>query len=630
MAAGLPLNFDREDDKERVRNASDIVRVVGDVVALKAKGREYVGLCPFHDDKKPSMWVSPAKGIFKCFACGAGGDVFTFVQKYHAMDFREALEFLAERAGIELSKPAPRSGPGAASGEYGHESDEEGVGRKDLLRANAAGMEFFRKVLQHPEAGQVGRDIIARRGIAPEMVELFGIGLAPTGWDGLASRLAGMGANLAAYAEAGLLKRRDGGGYYDAFRNRLMFPIQDQFGRVIAFGGRKIAEEDEPKYLNSPESRIFEKAGTLYGLPHAARTIQQRRMAVITEGYTDTIACHQAGLTNAVATLGTALTARHAAVLRRMCDTVVLMFDGDEAGQRAADRAVEVFFAEELDVKICTLAGHTDAKDPDELLKREGGLAVLERAIAAAPDLLSYRYARIRQRLAGAGMSAINRAIEEELARLVQLGLPDLPVLRRTLIIKQIASIAGVSEEVIARSVPSGRGARTMPERPAAAGLAESARAVLRDPRAQALGCLLAEPALWAILRDGDREQLDPMHFGGVMHTLADAMFAVAARRGRCGIQELCAAEPDPDVQALATELATRMEQLGGEADGRAARLGQYLRDCLMSLASAHGGESAATLEELRQKHAAGGGNRRSIPGRMPRGGPRAGPPGGG
>jgi DNA primase len=388
-----------------------------------------------------------------------------------------------------------------------------------------------------------------------------------------------------------------------------MFPIQDQIGRVIAFGARKIKDEDEPKYLNSPETRVFEKSGTLYGLYQASREIQRRKVAVITEGYTDTIACHQAGLTNAVATLGTALTPRHATVLRRLCDTVVLLFDGDTAGQKAADRAVEVFFAEELDVKICTLAGHTDAKDPDELLKREGGLAVLQRAIDAAPDLLAYRYARIRERLSGAGLSAVNKAIEEELARLVQLGLAELPVLRRALIIKQLAAVAGVDEAVIARSVPAGRSAAF-----SSSATAElKPRALVSSPRLQALGCLLAEPNLWATLSSRDHEELDPMHFEpGASHDLADAMLAIAAERTRCGIQDVLAAIDAPEVQGLATDLALRMEQIG---EGDSSRLGQYLRDCLRAAAeTGRDRGAAASLEDLRRLHQSTGGNRRALP----------------
>ncbi len=378
------------DDVQRVRDASDIVRVVGEHIELRAKGREYVGLCPFHDDKKPSMNVVPAKQIFHCFSCGAGGDVFTFVQDYHKMTFREALKFLAERAGVKLESRGRRR---TAS------DDADSVSRSMLLEANELADKFFRMILRHPEHGKTARELIDRRGITQDMVDAFGLGAAPDRWDGLAIYLNEKGHSLDPFLNVGLLKSSDQGkGPYDAQRNRLVFPIRDQIGRVVAFGGRRINDEDEPKYINSAESVLFDKSGTLFGLDLASRSIQKEGVAVVAEGYTDVIACHQAGLTNAIATLGTALTPKHAKLLQRLCHTVVLLFDGDEAGQKAADRAVEVFLTLPIDAKIATLAGHTDAKDPDELLKREDGLAVMRTAIANATELLEYSAAHSRHR----------------------------------------------------------------------------------------------------------------------------------------------------------------------------------------------------------------------------------------
>lgn len=611
-----PVKFN--DDKERVRDASDIVRVIGEHIALKAKGREYAGLCPFHDDHKPSMMVSPAKQLFKCFVCGAGGDIFGFVQKYHKMDFREALEYLAERAGIELTKWSGRGGTFAEAPTSGGPEVGGTISRADLVRANQTAAEFFRLVLKREDLGRVGREIIERRGISPEMVEAFGIGLSPERWDGLLLTIQGKSLDPRAFLEAGLLKERDSGGFYDAFRNRLMFPIQDQIGRVIAFGGRKIKEEDEPKYLNSAETRVFEKSGTLYGLFQASRSIQAERTAIITEGYTDTIACHQAGITNAVATLGTALTARHAAILRRLCETVVLLFDGDDAGQRAADRAVEVFFAEDLDVKIATLAGVTDgggAKDPDELLKREGGAEVLRAAIAKATHLLEYRYARIKEKLAGAGMAALSRAIEDELKRLVDLGLNDLPLLRRKLIIKRIAAIAGVDEETIWRSIPGGRRTPSAPQTPAGSRTSGVGQLTTQQ---QALACVLCEPTLWLTISDADKEVLDPAHLpAGPGRVVAEAVFDLAASGHGCGVSAVIALLDDPDSQSVATEMHARMMDItGGDSD----RVKMYFRDCLRALAleePPHSSDSPLippSLDSIRRRHAAMGGNRRVLP----------------
>lgn len=596
----MALPVRNNDDRERVRDASDIVRVIGEHLTLKAKGREYVGLCPFHDDTKPSMRVSPAKQIFKCFACGAGGDVFSFIEKYHKMEFRESLEFLAERANITLTRLQRVEQP--LIGEDGGPA-LPAVTRNDLVRANASASDFFKTLLRHPEHGKAARDIIERRGISPEMVQTFGLGVSPDRWDGLILTLGKLGADSRAFAEAGLLKRRDSdGSYYDSFRNRLMFPIQDQIGRYIAFGARKINEEDEPKYLNSPETRLFEKSNTLYGLYQASRSIQTERTAIITEGYTDTIACHQAGITNTVATLGTALTRGHAAVLRRLCDTVVLLFDGDDAGQRAADRAVEVFFAEEIDVKIATLSSKTDAKDPDELLKREGGAVVLRDVIASATDLLAYRFERLRAGLEGAGTSALSRAIGDDLARLVQLGFNSVPMLRRRLIIKQIASIAGLDEQTIAQSIPGGRSASFV-------SAAEAKPTPLAsDPRMRrfhdALGCLMCAPELWIELTDSEHELLDPGNLEpGAAQDVAEAIVSLCGLGKNCDVGAVCGLVESSEAQSLATQWASRVEI---DTDTRA-----YLKDCLRGLSHS---DEPRSLDARRRQVAATGGDRRLIP----------------
>ncbi len=590
-------------EKERIRDASDIVRVIGEVVSLKAKGREFVCLCPFHDDHRPSMNVVPHKQIFKCFVCNAGGDVFSFVQKYHHMEFREALEYLAERAGITLAPPRAVA-TGGANGEV-HEPE---IGRADLVRANQTAAEVFRALLKHPEHGESGRQVIKRRGISPEMVAAFGLGVSSDRWDGLLLTIQSKGLSPQVFAEAGLLKHRDSGGLYDAFRNRLMFPIQDQIGRIIAFGARKIDEADEPKYLNSPETRLFEKSGTLYGLYQAARSIQTERTAIITEGYTDTIACHQAGITNAVATLGTALTVRHAAVLRRLCDTVVLLFDGDEAGQRAADRAVEVFFAEEIDVKIATLVSVTDAKDPDELLKREGGAATLREAIAKATDLLAFRYTRMRQRLAGAGMAALDRAVEDDLKRLVDLGFGRVPLRRRHMVVKQIATITGLPERIIAQSIPAGRASDSFTPRPAP-------QPSVLSVHAQALGCLLCDPLLWNSLSDAEREALDPAHLADPpQHAVAEAMFELHSARRPCDLSAVLLLLEDPAAAAAASDLHMRVSRtttVAESADRNSQEIRTLFRDCMKLLA---GPGETVPLERLRQRHAAMGGNRRALP----------------
>lgn len=595
-------------DRDRVRDASDIVRIVGQHVALRPHGREYVGLCPFHDDHKPSMTVVPHKQMFHCFVCGSGGDVFSFIQKYHKMDFREALEHLAEQAGIELTpwRASPGDGPAAAS-----------TSRADLAKASLFAAEFFRVIYQKADHGAAAREVVRKRGISDEMVEAFGIGASPDRWDGLLMTLQSKGLDPALFLDAGLLKRRESGGLYDVFRNRLMFPIRDQIGRVIAFGARKIAEEDEPKYLNSPETPLFKKSGTLFGLDLAARPIMAQRTAIITEGYTDTIACHQAGIANVVATLGTALTRDHATVLRRLCDTVVLLFDGDTAGQKAADRAVEVFFAEPIDVKIAVLSDVTDAKDPDELLKRpegvDAGRAVLMRAVEGATDLLAYRFRRMKAQLAGAGMSALEQATVTELKRLADLGLARVSPMRRQFVIKQLAQITGLPERTIAEAIPSGRSR----PRDGASGDAQPDAARSLSAIEHVLGCVLCEPRLWDAATGEDGLEHHAAASPDIAGLLA-VMSALARAGEQPGLRSVMAALEDDAVKSLAVRLAARID--GETTNG--ARVHEHFAESMKRLVMERSRSDRATaaedpwarLKRVKTERGAAGDDRRVMP----------------
>jgi len=598
------------EDVDRVRDASAIERVIGEHLQLKPHGREYVCLCPFHDDHRPSMTVVPGKQIFHCFVCNTGGDVFTFVMKLHKMEFPEALEFLAERAGIELAR-------------RGGDETGGGVSRRQLAQAGEMARDFFRSVLRHPVHGEAAREVIRRRGISDEMVEAFGIGAAADRWDGLLLKAQQRGVPIEPLVEAGLLRRRETGGFYDGFRNRLMFPIQDRAGRVIAFGARKIREEDEPKYINSPEHRLFNKSGTLYGLHQAQRSIQAARLAVVTEGYTDTIACHQAGITNVVATLGTALTGEHADELRLLCDTAVLLFDGDEAGMRAADRATGVFFAREIDVRIAVLNRYTDAKDPDELVKRPGidGAAVLRRAIEESEDLLGFRFARLRRSASGAGVSAMSRLIREELDRLVQLGLGQVPPVRRRLVVKHLASVSGVDEATIAASIPAGRSAPRAP-RPEAAPPPPSGELTRAEI---VLGCVLGQGELWAGL---SARQQDLVKTGEVRSEVLREVSRVVADLSRAGGAPSLARLRDAGCSEAGIEAAAALiQQAERVAGGPGDRLREVLSDCVRRLEEdadrvAPAVETAealhAAVEQRRRQEAASGRDNRRFP--RPRG----------
>ena len=348
---------------DRVRSGNDIVELISEYVSLKRTGANYLGLCPFHSEKTPSFTVSPAKQIFHCFGCGAGGDVVGFLIRHENYTFPEALKRLADRAGIILPEPKARAGRG--SGDY-----------EIILKANEEAMGFFSQCLWDGRDGEKARRYLDGRGMPAELSREFGLGYSPNAWDGLLKHLEKKGIKQEAAVKAGLaVPRTSGQGHYDRFRDRLMFPIRDVRGRVIGFGGRTMGD-DEPKYLNSPETALFKKGETLYGLEVASAHVRKQDYAIIVEGYFDAIACHRAGVKNAVATLGTALTQAHLRLIGRFSKNVLLVFDSDEAGQKAAERSLEVFLGTDMTAKVALLP---EGDDPDSLVKRGGAEALRER-----------------------------------------------------------------------------------------------------------------------------------------------------------------------------------------------------------------------------------------------------------
>lgn len=562
-SADLPSHVAEQgfsDDKLRVLQATDIVRLVADHLALKPKGREFVGLCPFHEDHKPSMCVVPHKQIYHCFSCGAGGNAIDFVVNYHQMGFREALEFLADRAAIKLT-PFKRRAEGA--------EPSSSVPRKVLVDANVFASEYFSAILRHEQHGAAARAILKRRGVSPEIIEQFGLGAAADKWDGLALTASHKNLDEATLLAAGLLKKRDNGsGVYDAFRNRIIFPIHDVIGRVIAFGARRIDDADEPKYLNSPETPLFSKSATLYGLHHAAPAIRTSGVAIVTEGYMDTIACHQAGISNVVATLGTALTTDGARTLARFCKTVVLLFDGDEAGQRAADRAVEVLFGAAIDVKIATLSslatGDGEApKDPDELLKQPGGKERLIALIKGGQDALAYRFVRLRSKMASAGLSARAAAIDAEIQRLAQLGLAELSPIRQQMIIRSIAVLANVDEQTIKQAVQAENAKRTRASNGYAAPVKRLALASLSAAE-RTLACVLLDPLLMRELTPSQRSAiLAPARLPNeVMKNVAVTLDRLESCGKPIDTQVVLSAIDDPPTNGAVTGLVAELERM--------------------------------------------------------------------
>lgn len=354
---------------EQIRAANDIVDIIGAHIPLKRNGANFVCLCPFHKEKSPSFNVNPSRQIFRCFGCGKGGDVFTFVKEYENLDFMDAVRRLAERARIPLemdNDPAVR--------------DQRSI-KDQLLKLHEAITQRWQQCLAGEAAGQVARDYLERRGVHPDAVLEFRVGAAPEAWDDTVNWAKAKGFSPELCETAGLILRRDSGGWYDRFRGRLIFPICDEQGRVIAFSGRVLqGDEKQAKYVNSPETPIFSKGRVLFALDKAKRPILDAGKAILAEGQLDTIACHSAGIRNVVAPQGTAFTADQARVLKRYVDEVVLCFDGDKAGRDAVIRALDPLLAAGLAIRVASIP---PPDDPDSWIRAHGAesfQALLNRA----------------------------------------------------------------------------------------------------------------------------------------------------------------------------------------------------------------------------------------------------------
>lgn len=355
---------------EEVRMKNDIVDVISGYVKLTRKGSSYFGLCPFHNEKSPSFSVSPGKQMYYCFGCGAGGNVFTFLMEYENYTFVEALKFLAERAGIELPQM-----------EYSREAKEQADLKTRLLEINKQAAKFYYYQL-HTQRGAQGLEYLKARGLSDETIQKFGLGYSDKFGGQLYRYLKEKGYSDELLRQSGLFLADEVHGMQDKFWNRVMFPIMDVNSRVIGFGGR-VMGDGKPKYLNSPETKIFDKSRNLYGL-NAARS-SRRRNLIICEGYMDVISMHQAGFTNAVASLGTALTSLQAGLMKRYTEEVLIIYDSDDAGIKAALRAIPMLKGVGLNTKVVNLRPY---KDPDEFIKNEGAEAFEQRLADAENSLL--------------------------------------------------------------------------------------------------------------------------------------------------------------------------------------------------------------------------------------------------
>jgi DNA primase len=340
-----------------LKRQADIVRIVQDYVPLKKAGANWVACCPFHKETKPSFSVNPSKEIFYCFGCQKGGSVFTFVMEIERVSFPESIKLIAEKAGVPLPKMIDDGRFEARR----RESDE-------VIELNQWALQWWQDQLQHKAAASV-REYLKQRGITDETAEIFRLGFAPDSWEALSTHLRQKGATQEQLEKSGLVVKKDEGGSYDRFRGRLMFPVFDALGKPIAFGGRTLDPDGEPKYLNSPETSAYIKGRHLYGLNLTRDEIRRQDFAILVEGYLDLIVPYQAGVRNVVASLGTALTPEQVKLIGRFARRVVVNYDGDRAGVQAAKRAIETILAEDIEVKVLVLP---DNADPDDFIRKIG------------------------------------------------------------------------------------------------------------------------------------------------------------------------------------------------------------------------------------------------------------------
>ena len=432
-----------EDILQRIRDATDIVDLISEHVQLVKKGRNYSGLCPFHDEKTPSFSVDPDRQFYHCFGCGVGGNVFKFIQEIDRVTFVEAVKFLAERTGIALPE---RSGP----------SREEDAAADELYRANDLAQKYFHHLLLNDEVGASARTYLQIRGLTDETIEHFGLGYAPPEWDALLKVAGRRGLSPQILERAGLaLPRSTGSGHYDRFRDRIAFPIANLSNRTIAFGARALQPDQEPKYLNSPETPIYHKGRVLYGLSETRDVIRRQDAVLVVEGYMDLISLAQIGIQHVVATSGTALTEDHCRLLARFARQVVLLFDGDAAGSTAAMRALEVLLGAGIDARVVSLPSE---HDPDTFVQKHGPDALLKRA-ENAQSVLDFYLEQLAQQYDLSSVEGKGRAVETFKPLIAKLNKPQEAV-RRDLLLREVAQRLSVDEQALRHEVQASVGHR--------------------------------------------------------------------------------------------------------------------------------------------------------------------------
>ena len=535
---------------EQVQSSSDIVDVISSHIPLKRAGRSFKACCPFHGEKTPSFFVSPEKQIWHCFGCGAGGSVFNFIALYERISFPEAVRLLAEKAAIAIPETRGRE-------------DGEGKKKDDLYRLNEFAASWFAHQLHATDSGKRVLAYLQRRGMNPELIERFALGYAPESWDGLYNAARKKGHREDALLTLGLVMRKEGGNrIFDRFRKRLMIPISDASGRIVAFSGR-VLDEGTPKYMNSPESPLFNKSRSLYGLHHAKRELIDRGFSIVVEGYFDLFALHAAGIGNAVASQGTAFTADHARILKRYAGEVVMSFDADAAGQGAAMRSLDAFLNEDLRVRVLVLPS---PHDPDTFIRDKGGAAFAD-LVTHAPDYFDFLLDHLCRRHDHRSEVGRSRIASDFLDALAQVGDGILREAYR----KKLSERIDISQEYIIEALKK-KGRR---RGPAAGGADETGFEALRLPAGEREIVklmledenIIRQAALELTAEDFRHEQLQ---------RIAARVFALVRDNQWTGCTRLLACLDDEHCTRLVSRLITE-EEPGGDRS-------QVARDCIRFL----------------------------------------------
>ena len=535
----------------QVQQANDIVDVISEHVSLKRKGREMVGLCPFHDDNRPSLNVNAAKQIFKCFACGAGGDVFKFVQMRENLTFPQAIERLAERAGIKFKKPTKLKTKNSTL------KTTIDIDPNKLAKVNTWAAKYFQQNLHDQNKGKFARDYIAQRQITPQSVKKWQLGLAIDSGNDLLMTAKAQNAPAKPLQLAGLITAQN----QDKFVNRLMFTITDVTGRVIGFGGRTL-DETGAKYINSPTTPLFDKSNSLYGLEQARHQIVATGTAIVVEGYTDCIMAHQLGCNNVVATLGTSFTAGHGRILRRYAKKVVLLFDSDVAGIEAANRALDVGLAQRIDIRLASVP---EGKDPCDFLLT-AGKERFEQLVNEAVDVFRFKWNRLTASFGSEDTLAGKRlAIEEYLQTIATaLWAGNVSPIDRGLIVNQISKIIGldtkqINAELTRRLRQAQRTANYNAESRKPQNI-DYGKGIFAATQREVLEVLLNEPKLFEIAKQKITAELFDVP---ILKQIAEILFEALNNNIDVSLAEILAATESVEIGSSLVQLTQAGEEKG-------------------------------------------------------------------